>query len=276
MIVCTARGPFNVHRTGDGGPPVLMLHPLALSGAVWDPVARSLGESHRVTALDARGHGASGWDGGPFTVDDMAADASSVIEALDLGPAHVVGLSMGGSTAVVLAQRRPDLVATLVLADTTACYGPGRENRWAERARQAIGVPRETQLEFQLDRWFSPGFVRDRRAEADRVAKIFLATDSRAHAAACTALGGLDATGGLAGIRARTLVLVGEQDYATPPAMAETLAAGIPDAVLRVLPDTRHMSLIERTETWQPIARHLAGDPAADLVPGDVRERRDG
>lgn len=263
MIVETSRGRFNVRRTGEYGSPVLMLHPLALSGAVWEPVARSLGESHRVAALDARGHGDSGWDHRPFTVADMADDAAAVIEELDLGPAHVVGLSMGGSTALVLAAMRPDLVGGLVLADATACYGPGRVDTWAERSRKALATPRDEQVEFQLDRWFAPDFLYRNRAEADRVADIFCATDSRAHAAACTALGDLDATEMLGGVRARTLVLVGDQDYATPPAMAETLAAGIPDATLRVLAGTRHLSLIERPDTWPLIARHLAGD----LVP---------
>ncbi|NLU75001.1 alpha/beta fold hydrolase [Streptomyces sp. HNM0575] len=268
MIVETSRGRFHVRRTGDHGPPVLMLHPLALSGAVWEPVAQYLGESHRVAAPDARGHGGSGWDGEPFTVADMAGDAAAVIEELDLGPAHVVGLSMGGSTAVVLAAARPDLVEGLVLADTTACYGPGRVDTWAERARKALATPRKEQVEFQLDRWFSPDFLHRNRAEADRVAGIFRATDSRAHAAACTALGDLDATGLLGGIRARTLVLVGDEDYATPPAMAEALADGIPGATLRVLPATRHLSLVERPGTWPLIARHLAGDL--------VQESRDG
>jgi 3-oxoadipate enol-lactonase len=268
MIVETARGRFGVRRTGRGGAPVLMLHPLALSGAVWDPVARYLGDTFQVVAPDARGHGDSSWDHRPFTVADLAADAAALIEELGLGPAHVAGLSMGGSTAVVLAEERPDLVDGLVLADTTACYGPGRQEAWAERARKAVDVPRDRQVAFQLDRWFSEEFRRRAPDGAERVAEIFRTTDSRAHAAACTALGDLDATARLGDIRARTLVLAGDQDYATPPAMAETLASGIPGAGLRILPDTRHLSLIERPGTWPLIADHLSGDL--------VRDARDG
>lgn len=268
MIVETTRGRFNVRRTGASGPPILMLHPLALSGAVWDLAAAFLGGAHRVVAMDARGHGDSGWDRRPFTIADLAGDAAAVIEELDLGPAHVVGLSMGGSTAVVLAETRPDLVDGLVLADTTACYGPGRRDTWAERANKAVAVSREKQLEFQVDRWFSEDFRRRDPDGVERVAEIFRLTDSRAHAAASTALGDLDATASLGEIRARTLVLAGDQDYATPPAMAQTLATGIPGAELCILPDTRHLSLIERPDTWPLIAHHLSGDP--------VREGQDG
>jgi 3-oxoadipate enol-lactonase len=262
MIVTTDRGRFHVERTGDDGPAVLMLHPLALAGAAWDPVAAHLGAGRRVVAPDARGHGDSEWDGGDFTVTDLAADAAAIIEELDLAPAHVVGLSMGGSTALVLAATRPELVDRLVLADTTACYGPDRLEKWAERARNAAGVPRERQLEFQVDRWFAEEF-RDRRPdEVARIAKIFLATDSRAHAAACRALGVLDATALLPRIQAPALVLAGEEDYATPPAMAHTIAEGVAGARLRTLPATRHLSLIERPDLWPSVAAFLDGDPA--------------
>jgi 3-oxoadipate enol-lactonase len=232
-----------------------MLHPLALAGSVWDPVARHLGA--RVVAPDARGHGGSEWDGRDFTVEDLAADAAAIIEALDLAPAHVVGLSMGGSSAIVLAATRPELVDRLVLADTTACYGPDRMEKWAGRARTATGVPRERQLEFQVDRWFAEEFRERRPDEVTRVAEIFLATDSAAHAAACRALGALDATALLPRIQAPALVLSGEEDYATPPAMARTIAAGIPGARLRIVPATRHLSLIERPGLWPEIAVHL-------------------
>lgn len=282
MIVETARGRFNVRRTGESGPPVVLLHPLALSGAVWKPMATSLGGAYRVAALDARGHGDSVWDRRPFTIADLAADVAAVIETLDLGPAHVVGLSMGGSTAVVLAQDRPDLVESLVLADTTACYGPGRQEKWAERAHKAVAVPRARQLDFQVDRWFTEAYRKRDPQGVERVAEIFRLTDSRAHAAACTALGDLDATDRLGDIRARTLVLAGDEDYATPPAMAETLAAGIPGAELRILPATRHLSLIERPDIWPLVERHLEGKPIGDPYEGPadgrtgaVRETRD-
>ncbi len=268
VMVRTGRGRFNVHRTGGTGSPVLLLHPLAMAGAVWDPLARDLAAAgYQVVAPDARGHGGSAWDGGGFTVADLAADAAAITEELGIGPTHVVGLSMGGSTAIVLAATRPDLVGRLLLADTTACYGPGRRDSWAERARKATGVPREKQLEFQLDRWFTGDFPCRNPEEVARVTRIFLATDSRAHAAACRALGDLDATDLLPRIMAPTLVLVGEDDYATPPAMARTIANAVPGARLLVVPGARHFGLIERRDLWPLVVAHLTGDtPTQDVA----------
>lgn len=253
---------INVRRTGTHGRPVVLLHPLALSGAVWDPVAEYLGTRHQVLALDARGHGESAWDGAEFTVEDMAADAAAVIEDFGAGPADVIGLSMGGSTALALAVARPDLVHRLVLADATAWYGPNRVAEWAERAERALKLDRHAQLEFQRDRWFADAFRAEHPEEVERVCDIFVATDSKAHAAACRALGALDARDRLGDVRAETLVLVGAEDYATPPSMARELAAGIAGARLRVLDHARHLSLLERPDLWPAVAAHFAGEPS--------------
>jgi 3-oxoadipate enol-lactonase len=257
MKVEGAGGTINVREFGDGSRRLFCLHALALSGEFWDPFAASLARDHdvRVLAVDARGHGESSWDGKPFSVEDMADDVAAVIEADGSGPASVVGMSMGGCTALALALRRPDLVDRLVLADTTACYGPDREAKWAERARMAATKTRAEQIPFQLTRWFSPDFAK--QDGADRVVQIFLNTRPEVHAAACVALGGFDAAEQLAQVTAPTLVMVGETDEATPPAMAQTLADGIPGARLEVIPQARHFSLIERPDVWPSISRHI-------------------
>lgn len=209
--------------TSGHGDPLVLLHPLALSGRAWDPLVEFLSPRFQVVTIDARGHGESQWDGSPFSVWDLAADAAAVIEGLDLGRASVVGMSMGGCVALSLASTRPDLVLSLVLADTTANYGPDRYANWAARAEAALGVPRRDQLAFQIERWFSPEYTTRAPDEVRRICEIFMGTDSRAHAQACRALGSFDATADLARIRCPTLVLVGEDDQATPQEMAAAL-----------------------------------------------------
>lgn len=101
-----------------GGLPVVLLHGLTDSSACWPAVLpRLVAAGRRVVALDARGHGGRPVPDEPFTIAALAADAAAELRALDLGPAVVVGHSMGGVTAQELAATAPDLVAALVLED---------------------------------------------------------------------------------------------------------------------------------------------------------------
>ena len=183
---------------------------------------------------------------------------AAVCEELAPAGAYIVGMSMGGCVALSLADRRPDLVRGLVLADTTADYGPDKAANWAARAAAATGTPRRDQLAFQVDRWFSPAFAGREPAEVKRVCDIFVGTDSRAHTQACRALGAFDGTGFLPWILCPALVLVGEHDQATPPAMARALRDGIAAAELRVIPGVRHFALIEARERWAQVSGWLA------------------
>ncbi|MGH3377725.1 MAG: alpha/beta fold hydrolase [Actinoallomurus sp.] len=259
-LVRTANGPIAVRRQG-AGEPVVLLHPLALSGDLWGPLAAALSEDFDVLSLDLRGHGASGCDGRPFSIEDLALDVAGTLDALELGAVDMLGMSMGGSVAVTFAGLFPERVRSLVLADTTAWYGENAAGAWAERAERAAGVPRAEQLPFQVDRWFSPAFRESGPDEVERVTRIFLRTDSKAHAAASIAMGRLDARPLLPDVRATTLVVVGQDDYATPPAMAGELAGGIPGATLLPLPGLRHLSLIERPELSEVVRRTFAGAP---------------
>ncbi|GAB2986586.1 alpha/beta hydrolase [Amycolatopsis acidiphila] len=241
---------------GGSGALLVLLHPLALAGQLWRPLAAKL-DGFDILAVDLRGHGESPWDGKPFSIEDMADDLGVTLDVLGLDEISLLGMSMGGSVAMTFAGKYPERVRSLVLADTTAWYGENAPTAWAQRAAKAADTARADQLPFQLDRWFSPGFRESHPDEVDRVCEIFLHTDSHAHAAASVAMGELDARPLLFSVRAKTLVLAGEHDYATPPSMAGELAGAIPGATLEILPALRHLSLVEKPELAETIHRHL-------------------
>jgi 3-oxoadipate enol-lactonase len=235
------------------GPPIVLLHPLALAGRFWAPVARHLSATRTVFTPDARGHGDSRWDGSEFGVEDLAGDIAQIIEQAADGPVTLAGASMGGCVALTLAVRRPDLVSQLLLIDTTADYGPDKVANWAARAESAVSTPRPEQLGFQIPRWFTDEFQESDPAEVRRVCDIFVATDSAAHAAASLALGGFGLSAELGGVSAPTRVVVGEDDAATPVSTATALHEGIRGSELLVIPRVRHFGILESAARWNEI-----------------------
>ncbi|MER5637896.1 alpha/beta hydrolase [Kitasatospora sp. NPDC002227] len=106
---------------GGSGPPVVLLHGLAGHVGEWDALARALSPSHRVVAVDQRGHGASERRPGDVSRAAYVADVVAVLEQLDLHRPVLVGQSLGGHTAMLTAAAHPDLVRALVLVEA----GPG-------------------------------------------------------------------------------------------------------------------------------------------------------
>ena len=234
-----------------GGHPLLCLHSLALSGELFAPIGDRVGM--HVLAPDLPGPVAAPG----MRVVDIADALAATVARRDLGPLDVIGMSMGGCVALQFALDHPALVRRLVLADTTSSYGPNRATQWEERARSAESSTRADLLDFQLTRWFSDEFRAEHSGEAERVAEIFVRTPASVHAASARALGDFDVTGRLGELMMPTLILVGEEDYATPPAMARQLAGGIPQARLEVLPGARHFSLVESELAWQLIVEFV-------------------
>lgn len=223
-------------------------HSLGMKGEIFDPIRPMLEQCGSLLTWDARGHGSSQKLATGWTIEDLAKDLRGLIEYLGGDQAVIAGLSMGGNTAIAYASAYPDKVERLVLADTTAWYGEGAIAAWEKRAQKAETQGMEPVAPFNLTRWFSDGFLHSSPQEVQRIVDILLATNVASYGAACRALGHFDARDGLQRITCPTLILVGADDPATPPAMAEYLHENIQDSQLHVLPGLKHMTPVEAPE----------------------------
>ncbi len=162
---------------------------------------------------------------------------------------------------LLCALRHPDLFDRLVFADCGACFSePGRA-AFRGMAGAAVEAGLAAIADTAMRRLFAPAF---QAAHPDLMAErraAFLRTDVDVFRAACAALAGLDLRARLSEIRAPALVLVGEEDEATPPAMARELAAGLPDARFVTLPDCAHVPQLQAPEMF-------ASEVLAFLRPG--------
>jgi 3-oxoadipate enol-lactonase len=227
-------------------PVVTLTHPLGVTLAIWDDHVAALTKRFRVLRYDVRGHGGSEIPPGPYTLEQMSGDLFDLLDSLGTAETHFVGVSMGGLIGMTAALRQPRRIKNLVLCDTTACYGPGVRPMWEDRIRVAESEGMTpTLVDRTMAIWFTDAFRAKRRDEVTRIASMLRTTDPRGYAAAIRAIGFVDLTERIGAIRCPALVVVGEQDPGTPPAMARVIHERIAGSELLVIPGSMHCAVVE-------------------------------
>ena len=228
---------------------VALIHSLAMDHNYWRPVAERLVKAGAcVVALDCRGHGASGKPKGPYEASRFADDVNELLDHLKWPKAVIGGSSMGGSIALAFTARHMARVAGLTLIDTTAWYGADAPKAWADRANAAKEKGLASLIDFQLTRWFGDEFKAGHPEVSKACVDTFLANDVDAYFATCNMLGSFDQRASLSAFKMPVRIMVGEEDYATPPAMAQVMHASIPHSTYMLLPKARHLTPLERPD----------------------------
>ncbi|MET4576532.1 alpha/beta fold hydrolase [Ottowia thiooxydans] len=236
---------YRVHGSCADLPVVALIHSLAMDHRFWDPVAKLLEGQACVVAIDARGHGKSGRGTARLTAARMADDLLEVLDALQIRKAVVGGASMGGCLALQFAGTHPERCSGLALIDTTAWYGPTAPKDWEDRAMKAKSQGLSALVDFQKTRWFSEAFSQREPGVVDECIAIFLSNDIDAYVDTCRMMGAFDGRGLFANIHVPTRILVGDEDYAAPVAMAQVLHEGIAGSRLEIIPGARHLTPLE-------------------------------
>jgi 3-oxoadipate enol-lactonase len=237
-----------------GAPRFALIHSLALDRSVWNGVIDRLGAFAEILTYDCRGHGRSGRPAMDFTAELFASDLAELLDHIGWVAAFVGGCSMGGCVAQAFAGLHPNRAKGLALIDTTAWYGAEAPKQFRERAAAAKAKGMAGLIDFQVTRWFSDGFRANHSERVKEVTQIFLANDFPCYAASCALLGDADLRHYASAFKMPVAVIVGEEDYATPVAMAKALHEAIPQSTLRVIKGGRHLTPIECPEE---IAREL-------------------
>jgi pimeloyl-ACP methyl ester carboxylesterase len=225
------------------GPPMVLIHGLAVSGDMYAPVAGQLARDHQLIIPDLRGQGSSGAMPGPYTAVRLADDVAGLLSRLGMRQATVLGYSQGGPVALQLARDHPGLVGRLVLACTYAFNMASRRERvegflmpWMFR----ILGPRRLGA-FVRRR---PGITGGKpltRQQAEFVAGLIAETPRAAAAALAGQAMAFDARPWLADVAMPTLVVAGAEDAAVPAHHARMLADGIAGATLAEVAGAGHM-----------------------------------
>ncbi len=262
------------------GAAVLMIQGLGADSRGWVRQRRAFGERHRVIVFDNRGVGRSDKPAGPYDLAVMADDATRVLDAAGYEQAHVMGASMGGAIAQILAVQHAARVRSLILACTACQHHPWRREllaRWAtvaaedgmaacshEAFRWVAGPRSSRRLWFALG---ALGALAGNGPSGPFVSQVeaILAMDD-------------DIRFELRTVAVPTLVLVGTQDILTPLGDSEEIAALVPNAELAVIGGGAHGFMIEHAGAFnrtaldflQRVARRDADDGAGHTAPGTI------
>jgi 3-oxoadipate enol-lactonase len=232
------------------GIPVVFSHGLLMNLKMFDAQAKALEGRYRVVRYDHRGQGRSQrTKERSISIETLYDDAVALIEDLDLAPCHLVGLSMGGFVAMRIAARRPDLLRSLVLLETSAePEDNAAEYRKLTLVVRALGT--KPVVKRVLPILFGDTFLTDPTKAADR-------EEWRAHLAGLdrniwrASTGVIERDGcveEIASIDLPTLVIVGDEDVATPPDKARLIHDTITGSELVRIPGAGHSSTIEQPD----------------------------
>jgi len=180
--------------------------------SMWDDQVATLARSFRILRYDQRGHGGTEATAGEYSFDLLVADIIALIDMLGIGRAHFCGLSMGGMTALFLAQRHPQRFDRIIACDCGPNSTEASAQQWKERIEVASRDGMQALVEPTIARWFPPDFVATKAPVLDKVRGMIRSTPLAGFRGCAMALSNYDLRGGLAGIDRRTLLIVGTKD----------------------------------------------------------------
>jgi 3-oxoadipate enol-lactonase len=240
---------------------LVLIHAFPLNARMWEPQLVLADAGWRVIAPQLRGFDGGVADPPVQSLDDYAGDIVDLLDALHVDQAVIAGLSMGGYVAFALFRLAPRYFRGLVLADTRPeADSPdaldGRRRMLAVVADQGASAVADA----MIPRLLGETTRRERPGTAGHVRALIESTAPEAIADAVRAMmGRQDATPLLAAIRCPTLVLVGNEDEITPPAVAERMNRAIAGSRLVVVPGAGHLASLEQPELFNAALAQFLG-----------------
>ena len=250
MLTLRVRGLDVAHVRQGTGPALVLVHGAAEDHRSWRFQLDDLSDVATVVAWDEPGCGRSSDPPDDVGLDDLALALAALVETV--GPAHVLGFSWGGTLVLELWRQRPDLVASLVLADTYAGWRGSLPAEEVEARVASITAALASEHPDPVPGLFAGSPGREASALlAEMAADVRPATLRRSLAL----MAGADLSGVLPTIDVPTLLLWGERDVRSPLSVARAFEAAIPGARLQVIRDAGHAAHLERPEAFTAAVR---------------------
>ena len=222
---------------------------LATDLSMWDAQAAHFSRAYRVLRYDQRGHGHSEASEGRYSFDTLIADALAMMDALRIKRAHFCGLSMGGATAMGMAQRAPERLDRVVVCDSPCASTPASTQQWEERIATARTQGMAALADPTIARWFPPETIAAKPPHLAKIRQMILATPVNGFIGCAAALGDHDFRSSVRTVTRPVLFLAGEKDGTTPAAMQQ-MQAELSGSRFVVLPSAGHISNLDQPDLF--------------------------
>ena len=236
----------------EDGPPLVLIHGLGLSSSLWQAHLPALCARYRVLNYDLFGHGQSRPAERPLNLSVFADQIAGLLEETVMGPAHLVGFSIGGMINRRVAMDHPDLVRSLVILNSPHDRGAQMQREVEARARQALDQGAEATLQAALERWFTPEFLASNAQTPRQVASWRMQADRASYGQSAWVLahGVRELIRPAPPLMHASLVMTCAEDVGSTPQMSWDIAAEIPGAECQIIPQLKHLGLLEVPEAF--------------------------
>ena len=243
------------------GQPIVFLHAFPLNRSMWNPQIRGLKNNFRIITIDLRGHGESEAPMWRYSLGQFAEDIKGLLEHLGISKAAFVGLSMGGYILFTLYRKYPSLFNALVLADTraTADTPEAKATRFS-MAQIAYKRGSSTIAELMLPKLLGSTSLDHRQDLVEQLRHMITANEISGIVGDLMAMEERpDSTPLLRDLKIPTLVIVGEEDVASPPEEVQGMAEHIPGAKFTIIPEAGHVSNLDQPKLFNQSIREFLG-----------------
>lgn len=247
--IATARGRIGYIEAGSGGAtPIVFLHGVGSDKSAWAPQLGHFGNSRRAVAFDYPGYGESEF-AAEAARDDFAAAVFAGMDALAIDRAHICGLSLGGVVAIAMHAAAAERCISLIIADSFAVH-PDGQAIYDRSVTASQSMSMRELAEARSGLLLGSATTPELRAEViETMARI----DPAAYRVGAAAVWLADQRDRARAIDVPTLILVGEEDGITPPALSEELANLIPDSLLERIAEAGHLANAEQPDAFNAV-----------------------
>ena len=251
---------FNVAIDGPEGAPWLVLSNSLLTNlAMWDEQVDGLKQSYRILRYDQRGHGGTQATEDSYSFDLLVADVVALMDAVAIKRAHFCGLSMGGMTALFLAQRHRERFDRIIACDCGPASTPASAQQWKERIDLAGEKGMGALVEPTVARWFPGEFLATKSPKLDKIREMIRTTPFAGFRGCAQALSDYDLRPGLGGIDRPTLLIVGTKDATL--AGIRQIKEAVRGSALVELEGAGHIANLEQPAAFTGTVREFLSRP---------------